>query len=118
MAQKATLRHPLLSFVTAEQIATWAGVTLKSARQYKAGSRRPSRQILRIIALYRAERVLEGPWAHWTVRDDCLVDPHGNYVTAGQIMAYVLVIQHAAELARQAGPEAQERHYRLLAKAG
>jgi hypothetical protein len=46
-----------------------------------------------------------------------LVDPEGRTVTVGQLRAYWIVMQLAAELARQAGPDAQERYYRALGMA-
>ncbi|MGA8708257.1 MAG: hypothetical protein WB646_14870 [Steroidobacteraceae bacterium] len=43
-----------------------------------------------------------------------MIDPDGATLTVGQLRAYWIVMQLAAELARKAGPEAQERHYRAL----
>jgi hypothetical protein len=82
---------------------------------WQSGRRKPSRVALRLIALYRGERVLAGRWEGFTVRGDDLVDLHGNTVSRGQLLAYVFVMQLAAELARQAGPEVQARFYRMLA---
>jgi hypothetical protein len=104
----------ILGFVTAEQIARWCGVSVRTARLWKTGARRPSRQSLRLISLYRDERVLDGVWAGFTVRGEHLVDPHGNTVSRGNLLAYVLIIQYAADMARRAGPEAQDRFYQLL----
>lgn len=98
-------------------IAEWCAVSLKTAELYKSGARKPSRQALRLFGLYRSERVLTGAWAHCTVRGDHLVDPDGQTVTVGQLRAYWIVMQLAAELARRAGPDAQEQYYEALACA-
>lgn len=98
----------------AELIARWCAVSVKTAQLYKAGVRRPSRQALRLFSLHRDERVLTGPWADCSVRGAHLVDPEGQTLTLGQLRAYWIVMALAAELARQAGPEAQERYYEAL----
>lgn len=103
---------------SAELIGRWCAVSLKTARLYKAGQRKPSRQALRLFTLYRQGRLLTGAWSECAVRGECLVDPDGAAVTVGQLRAYWIVMQLAAELARQAGPEAQERYYRALGMAG
>ncbi|MGH7121042.1 MAG: DUF3653 domain-containing protein [Acetobacteraceae bacterium] len=108
------LRNPLLDFATAADLARWCGVSRKTAQLWRSGRRKPSRQALRLITLYRQERVLEGVWDGFTVRGPDLVDPHGNTVSARHILAYVAIIQLAAEFARQAGPAAQERFYATL----
>lgn len=82
---------------------------------WHTGYRKPSRVALRLIALHRGERVLDGVWEGFTVRGKDLVDPHGNTVGLGNLLAYRLILQLAADLARQAGPEAQDRFYRTLA---
>ena len=102
---------------SAECIAEWCAVSVKTARLYKAGQRKPSRQSLRLFTLHRQERLLVGPWAQCSVRREHLVDPEGRTVTVGQLRAYWIVMQLAAELARQAGPDAQERYYRALGMA-
>ena len=40
-------------------IARWCGVSVATARLYKSGARKPSRQALRLFALYRDGRVLD-----------------------------------------------------------
>ncbi len=48
------------------------------------------------------------------MRGDHLVDPEGQTVTVGQLRAYMIVMQLASELARRAGPEAQEQFFAAL----
>jgi hypothetical protein len=98
----------------AELIARWCAVSVKSARLYKSGARKPSRQALRLFSLYRNERVLTGVWAECSVRGDQLVDPEGQVVTVAQLRAYWIVMQLAAEYARLLGPAQQERFYEAL----
>lgn len=99
---------------SAECISEWCAVSLKTARLYKSGRRKPSRQALLLFTFRRQGRLLVGSWAQCSVRGDCLIDPDGATLTVGQLRAYWIVMQLAAELARKAGPEAQERHYRAL----
>lgn len=99
-----------------ELIARWCGVTVSTARRWKAGTMRPARAALRLFGLYRDGRALGDAWHGWTVRDGVLVDPEGNQTTQGQLRAYGLVMQLAADLARR-DPEAHERYRAILKSA-
>lgn len=99
---------------SAQQIAEWCGTSLKTAQLYKAGRRKPSRQALRLFSLFRDGRVLSGVWRDCCVRGDRLVDPEDQSVTLGQLRAYWIVMQLAAEYARLLGPDQQERYYDAL----
>lgn|ERR1700687_3465669 len=98
----------------AELIAEWCAVSRKTAELYKAGSRKPSRQALRLFALYRDGRVLSGAWRECSIRGDRLFDPEDCAVTLDQLRAYWVVMQLAAEYARLLGPAQQERFYEAL----
>lgn len=45
-------------------------------------------------------RVFGDGWEGWQVRDAGLVDPDGNVTTRAQLTAYWIIMQYAAELAR------------------
>ena len=109
--------HSIFEDYSAEIVAIWCAVSVKTARLYKAGVRRPSRQSLRLFALHRDRRILGEPWAGWLINGDSIVDPDGNATNVRQVRAYFLVIQLAAAQARELGPEHQAMFYRLLASA-
>lgn len=98
-----------------ELIATWCGVSVATARRWKrAGG--ASRAALRLFTLHRDQRVLDGYWPGWTLHKGVLTDPEGNSVTQGQLRAYGLVMQLAADLARR-DPEAHEHYLSILRSA-
>ena len=83
-------------------IAQWCGVSLHTARLYKAGTRKPSRQALRLFTLHRDGRVLDQQhWRGFSVRNGKLVDPVGREFDAGQLNAHWLIVQLAQDLARR-----------------
>jgi len=98
----------------AQLIADWCGVSLSTANAYKAGRRRVPRPVLRLWSLYGQRRVLGDEWAGWLINGHSIVDPDGNATTVGQLNAYWIVMQLAAEYARQLGPAQQERFYEAL----
>jgi hypothetical protein len=53
-------------------------------------------------------------WRDCCVRGDRLFDPEDRTVTLGQLRAYWIVMQLAAEYARLLGPDQQERFYEAL----
>jgi hypothetical protein len=85
-------------------------------RRVLAGTRRPSRQSLKLFALHRDRRVFDEHWRNWKLKDGVIVDPEGNATTQGQLRAYSLVMQFAAALARRS-PEDQNAFYELLRRA-
>jgi hypothetical protein len=84
-----------------ELVALWCAVSLDTAKLYKAGKRKPSRQALKLFALHRDGQVLGGEWRGWAARDGKLIDPEGNSTSQAQLRAYWIVMQYAAELARR-----------------
>jgi hypothetical protein len=98
----------------AELIAEWCAVSVKSASLYKTGRRKASRQALRLFVLHRDGRVLSGVWRDCCIRGDRLIDPEDQGVTVGQLRAYWIAMQLAAEYARLLGPAQQERFYEAL----
>ena len=95
-------------------VAEWCGVTVASARAYKAGKRTPSSQALRLFELHAAGRVLGSEWDGWGVRGAALCNPEGNELTHGQLRAYSFVWQLAREYGRT-NPRADEVLQRLSA---
>jgi hypothetical protein len=85
----------------AEIVARWCAVSLDTAKLYKAGKRKPSRQSLKLFALHRDGYVLGEEWCGWAAREGKLIDPEGNSTTQAQLRAYWIVMQYAAELARR-----------------
>ena len=99
-----------------ELIALWCGVSKQTAALYKNGSRKPSRQALRLFVLHRDGRVLGPEWREWSVRKDKLVSPEGAETTHGQLNAYAIVMQLAFEVTRN-DPEKYAELNRLLQSA-
>lgn len=97
-------------------IARWCSVSIETASSWKAGSRRPSRQALKLFALHRDQRVLGDAWRDWKLQDGVIIDPEGNSTTQAQLRAYWLIMQYAAELARR-DPQAYEHFQSLLRQA-
>lgn len=95
-------------------IARWCGVSLATARRYKAGKLRPSRAVTRLFLLYRDRRVLGPEWAGWLVKPDSIVDPDGNETTRSQLRNYFWIVQMARELAAARGEDAHREFYKLL----
>lgn len=84
-----------------ELVATWCGVSLRTAAAWKAGVSKPSGQALALFELHREGRVLScEDWAGWSVHRGELVDPDGVHTTQSQLRAYGLVIPWAREAAR------------------
>lgn len=97
-----------------ELIARWCGVSVQTALSYKNGTRKPSRQALKLFVLHRDGRVLGPEWREWAVHKDKLVSPEGQETTQNQLNAYWLVMQLARELTEK-DPEARQEFYRILA---
>jgi len=99
----------------AELVAEWCGITVRSARAYKSGARKPPKPVVKLFLLHRDERVLTGKWRDWVVRGDTIVDPEGSATTRAQLHGYWLIMQYARDLARERGPEGLEHFNKLLA---
>ena len=97
-------------------IARWCGVSVATARLYKSGSRKPSRQALRLFALYRDGRVLDDRWKGFAIRRDHLVDPEGHEFDPNQLRAHWLIVQLARDLASK-DPRDLEEYQRILRSA-
>jgi hypothetical protein len=98
-SRKVTYLSPFYGY-SPKLIASWCGVSVQTARAYKNGSKRPSRSVMRLFRLHRELRVLGESWEGWQIRDEGIVDPDGNVTTRGQLTAYWIIMQYAAELAR------------------
>jgi transcriptional regulator with XRE-family HTH domain len=98
-SRKVTYLSPFYGYPP-KVIAAWCGVSVQTARAYKNGSKRPSRSVMRLFRLHREFRVLGESWDGWLIKDDGIVDPDGNVTTRPQLLAYWIVMQYAAELAR------------------
>jgi hypothetical protein len=86
-----------------QQIAQWAGVTLRTAHLYRTGRRKPSLQALRLVTLYREERVLQGPWKRWVVRGNKLVTPEGLELPEAVLRGYREMLSWARSVAGSHG---------------
>lgn len=102
----------------ADLVAEICGVSVETAARWKSGDSSPSRPALRLFNLHRARKVLASPaWDGWLVNGDELVSPEGNSTTQGQLRAYYLVYQLAAELTRDR-PEYRQRIDDILRSVG
>lgn len=99
----------------AELVSEWCCVSLRTAREYKSGARKPTKQAAKLFLLYRDRRVLTTDWRDWLIKPDAIVDPDGNETTRAQLRGYWLIMQFAREVAREAGPESYAEFQRLLA---
>jgi hypothetical protein len=98
-----------------ELIARWCGVSVATARRWKrAGG--ASRSALRLFTLHRDQRVLDDHWTGWKLHEGVLADPEGNSVSQGQLRAYGLVMQLAADLASR-DPESRDLYLSILRSA-
>lgn len=93
-----------------ELIARWCGVTVDTAKLYKAGSRKASRAVLRLFVLHRDGRVLGEGWEGWHAHGGTIADPDGNVTSARQLMNYFFVMQFAAALAARDPRTVREWH--------
>lgn len=109
----AVVKFTIFHGYPAELIAEWCGITLDTARLYKAGQRKPSRTVLRLFTLHRDGRVLGPAWEGWVADRDTITDPDGNTTTVRQLGAYAFVMQLAAALAAK-DPVAADEFRRLL----
>jgi hypothetical protein len=89
---------------------------VKTAREWKAGRRKPSLQALRLFGLYRDRRVLTAEWRGWVVKPNAIVDPDGNETGRSQLFGYFLVLQWASELASR-DPATLEHYHQILRRA-
>lgn len=96
-----------------ELIQEWCAVSKQTAYLYKIGSRKPSRQSLRLFTMHRDGRILGRDWEGWTVQKGVIVDPAGTATSMRQLRAYGLMMQFAHELARR-DPEDRDRFYEIL----
>lgn len=113
MRQSGENRLSIFSGYPAPEIARWCGVSIKTARDWKAGRRKPSRQALRLFTLHRDGRVLSEPWRGWAIKGTTIVDPEGNATTLPQLRGYYLLLQYAAELAAR-DPKTQAAWWELM----
>lgn len=100
----------------AELVASWCAVSLTTAKAYKAGTRKPSRQALKLFSLHRQELILGPEWRGFIVRKDTIVDPAGQATTRAQLEHYQLIMEWAASVASR-DPDLQHEFYELLKRA-
>jgi hypothetical protein len=81
-------------------IAEWCGVDIKTARHFKAGTRRPGRQAQELFLLHRDGRILPAEWEGFSFRGGRLFDPYGKELTHGILRAYPIALQLLRALAR------------------
>jgi hypothetical protein len=98
-SRKVTYLSPFYGYPP-KLIAAWCCVSVQTARAYKNGSKRPSRSVMRLFRLHREFKVMGDEWQGWAIRDGGIVDPDGNFTTRGQLTAYWIIMQYAAQLAR------------------
>ncbi len=70
--------------------------------------------MLKLFELHARSRVLGAEWKHWRIVDDRLIDPEGDDFTQNRLRGYSMMMQYAAELARNAGEDARDRYFSLL----
>ncbi len=99
-----------------EVIQAWCCVSHQTACLYKSGSRKPSKQALRLFELHRDGRVLGPEWREWSVIKDRLATPEGKEFTRGQLDAHWLIVQLARELCHD-NPRATDEYWRILKSA-
>jgi hypothetical protein len=97
--RKVPFLSPFYSYPAA-LVAQWCGVSYQTARAYKNGSKRPSRSVLKLFRLHAEGRVLGDGWEGWRVDAEAVFDDLGNRTTRAQLEAYWIIMQYAAELAR------------------
>ena len=81
----------------AEVIAEWCGVSIGTAKHYKAGRRKPPTPVLRLFRLYRDGKVLGKRWDQYKVVDEKLFGPDGRFVIEAHISHLAMVCQMLAE---------------------
>lgn len=95
-------------------IAEWCCVSMTHAYRLKNGTTKPSPGVLKLFELHARGRILGAEWKGWRIVGDRLVDPEGGDFTQGRLRAYGIMMQYAAELARNAGEPARSRYFELL----
>jgi hypothetical protein len=101
--------------VSAEVIAEWCAVSVKTAKRWKRGESPPTASAMKLFRLHRDRQVLGAEWDGWLINGGTIVDPDGNETTQEQLRAYVFVYQLCRELARE-DPQALQTLQRLTAK--
>jgi hypothetical protein len=82
---------PLTIFygVAPETIAKVCCVKLWTAKAYKTGIRKPSAQVVRLMQLHNARRILDESWRGWSAQGDYLFPPgQRTGLSRGRIEAY------------------------------
>jgi hypothetical protein len=99
----------------AELVAEWCGVSLATARLYKAGKRKPSKPVVKLFLLHRDRRVLGPEWNGWIVKPGSIVDPDNNETSRSQLHNYFWIVQLARRLSSECeDARAGEEFERLL----
>ena len=111
-----TKTKPLNAFygVHTTVISEWCGVSTRTDRAYKNGTRKPSKAVRRLFALHRDGRVFGPTWTGWTVKPESLVDPDGNETSRQLLHHYAMVMQFARQMAREHSAGKHREFYKLL----
>lgn len=100
-------------------IAAVCKCSLRTAQQWKNGTRRPSAAALALWELHRDEQVLTREFRGFAVRGGKIVDPRGKTFTVSQLIFFEHIIQYASDLARRLGPEEYDRFWgEIMRQAG
>jgi hypothetical protein len=93
-------------------IVEWGAVSRKHAALVKSGLRPPSPQLVRLVCLYRDERVLGGPFSRFICRGNKLVTPEGLELTEAELRGYQSMLAWASSLAASVGRS--DEYYKRL----
>lgn len=99
---------------SAALVAEWCGISLATARLYKAGKRKPSKAVVKLFVLHRDRRVLGPEWHGWLVKADSIVDPEGNETTRPLLHNYQFIMQFARQSAAELGEQRRQEFDELL----
>lgn len=80
---------------SAALIAQWCSVNEKTAAEWKAGRKKPSRQALKLFRLHAAGRVLGKSWKGWKVHKDAIYSPAGECMQVWEMENHVILYQLA-----------------------
>ncbi len=79
-AKLAKVANSVFYGVPEQVIADVCKVSIRTARAYKAGTRKPSAQVTRLMQLHNAGRILGDEWIGWRAHNGKLysaAQPHG-----------------------------------------
>lgn len=111
--------HSIFYGYPATLIAEWCSVSPEVAQAWKDGTSEPSRQELKLFALYVNGQVVPPEFRGFKFHKGILYDPQGQPFSPSLLQGYAMIWQYASDLARQSGnPNDRERFFELLQLAG